>query len=101
MCVFDVVCVSLQMEQAHSAGAASSTGSLERASLFCASGSTTAPSSGLSSPLENITKITSRFSLFLPSLEQQLRVRLQPPSRSGSKKLSNYSIIGRPQVRPG
>uniref|UniRef100_A0A3B4X9S8 Tyrosine specific protein phosphatases domain-containing protein n=1 Tax=Seriola lalandi dorsalis TaxID=1841481 RepID=A0A3B4X9S8_SERLL len=43
------VCL-LQMEQAHSAGAASSTGSLERASLFCASASTTASSSGLSSP---------------------------------------------------
>uniref|UniRef100_A0A8B9JJF6 protein-tyrosine-phosphatase n=1 Tax=Astyanax mexicanus TaxID=7994 RepID=A0A8B9JJF6_ASTMX len=44
--------LSLQMEQAHSAGAASSTGSLERASLFCASGSTTTSSSGLSSPVE-------------------------------------------------
>uniref|UniRef100_A0A8C1PP73 protein-tyrosine-phosphatase n=1 Tax=Cyprinus carpio TaxID=7962 RepID=A0A8C1PP73_CYPCA len=56
------------MEQAHSAGAASSTGSLERASLFCASGSTTTSSSGLSSPVEHLTKSksSSRFSLFSP-----------------------------------
>ncbi|KAM4601691.1 uncharacterized protein ACJ7VT_019741 [Polymixia lowei] len=82
-----------QMEQAHSAGAASSTGSLERASLFCASGSTTASSSGLSSPVEilNKSKSSSRFSLFSPPWNSSSESDSNPPSRSGSKKLRNYS----------
>lgn len=82
-----------QMEQAHSAGAASSTGSLERASLFCASGSTTASGSGLSSPIEtlNKSKSSSRFSLFSPPWNSSSESDSNPPSRSGSKKLRNYS----------
>ncbi|XP_033824308.1 uncharacterized protein LOC117372593 [Periophthalmus magnuspinnatus] len=81
-----------QMEQAHSAGAASSTGSLERASLFCASASTTY-SSGLSSPVEflNKNKSSSRFSLFSPPWNSSSESESNPPSRSGSKKLRNYS----------
>lgn len=81
------------MEQAHSAGAASSTGSLERASLFCASASTTASSSGLSSPVEilNKSKSSSRFSLFSPPWNSSSESDSNPPSRSGSKKLRNYS----------
>ncbi|XP_051917284.1 uncharacterized protein LOC127597940 isoform X2 [Hippocampus zosterae] len=62
-----------QMEQAHSAGAASSTGSLERASLFCAPGGPPKASA-------------ARFSLFSPPRN----VDSDPPSRSGSKKLRNY-----------
>ncbi|RXN20139.1 Synaptotagmin-1 [Labeo rohita] len=82
-----------QMEQAHSAGAASSTGSLERASLFCASGSTTTSSSGLSSPVEHLTKSksSSRFSLFSPPWNSSSESDSNPPSRSGSKKMRNYS----------
>uniref|UniRef100_A0A671KCT0 protein-tyrosine-phosphatase n=1 Tax=Sinocyclocheilus anshuiensis TaxID=1608454 RepID=A0A671KCT0_9TELE len=82
-----------QMEQAHSAGAASSTGSLERASLFCASGSTTTSSSGLSSPVEHLTKSksSSRFSLFSPPWNSSSESDSNPPSRSGSKKIRNYS----------
>lgn len=82
-----------QMEQAHSAGAASSTGSLERASLFCASGSTTTSSSGLSSPVETLTKSksSSRFSLFSPPWNSSSESDSNPPSRSGSKKLRTYS----------
>ncbi|XP_039503741.1 uncharacterized protein LOC120460160 [Pimephales promelas] len=81
-----------QMEQAHSAGAASSTGSLERASLFCASGSTST-SSGLSSPVEHLTKSksSSRFSLFSPPWNSSSESDSNPPSRSGSKKMRNYS----------
>ncbi|KAM6926995.1 uncharacterized protein PEZ65_010414 isoform 1-T1 [Lycodopsis pacificus] len=77
-----------QMEQAHSAGAASSTGSLERASLFCASASSTA-----SSPVEilNKSKSSSRFSLFSPPWNSSSESDSNPPSRSGSKKLRNYS----------
>ncbi|XP_054631863.1 uncharacterized protein LOC129181143 isoform X2 [Dunckerocampus dactyliophorus] len=72
-----------QMEQAHSAGAASSTGSLERASLFCAS----------SGPAEvlNKNKSSSRFSLFSPPWNSSSESDSNPPSRSGSKKLRNYS----------
>ncbi|KAJ7997695.1 hypothetical protein DPEC_G00214800 [Dallia pectoralis] len=83
-----------QMEQAHSAGAASSTGSLERASLFCASGSTTTSCSGLSSPVENFTKgkSSSRFSLFSPPWNSSSESDSNPPSRTGSKKLRNYSM---------
>ncbi|KAF7642637.1 hypothetical protein LDENG_00253970 [Lucifuga dentata] len=82
-----------QMEQAHSAGAASSTGSLERASLFCASASTTASSSSLSSPVEILSKSksSSRFSLFSPPWNSSSESDSNPPSRSGSKKLRNYS----------
>ncbi|XP_036400340.1 uncharacterized protein LOC118788445 [Megalops cyprinoides] len=81
-----------QMEQAHSVGAASSTGSLERASLFCASGSTTTSSSGLSSPVETLakSKSSSRFSLFSPPWNSSSESDSNPPSRSGSKKLRNY-----------
>ncbi|XP_066557072.1 uncharacterized protein LOC136747778 [Amia ocellicauda] len=83
-----------QMEKAHSAGAASSTGSLERASLFCASGSNT--SSNLSSPVETLTKSksSSRFSLFSPPWNSSSESDSNPPSRSGSKKLRNYSKRG-------
>lgn len=81
------------MEKAHSAGAASSTGSLERASLFCASASTTVSCSGLSSPVEilNKSKSSSRFSLFSPPWNSSSESDSNPPSRSGSKKLRNYS----------
>ncbi|KAM6937326.1 uncharacterized protein FYW49_021109 [Xenentodon cancila] len=82
-----------QMEQAHSAGAASSTGSLERASLFCAPDSTATFSSGLSSPVEILSKSksSSRFSLFSPPWNSSSESDSNPPSRSGSKKLRNYS----------
>jgi len=74
-----------QMEHAHSVGAASSTGSLERASLFCAAGS--------SSPVEvfHRTKSSSRFSLFSPPWNSSSESDSNPPSRSGSKKLRGYS----------
>ncbi|KAG9334384.1 hypothetical protein JZ751_008133 [Albula glossodonta] len=95
-----------QMEQAHSAGAASSTGSLERASLFCASGSTPAScSSGLSSPVEPLTKSksSSRFSLFSPPWNSSSESDSNPPSRSGSKKLRKYTRRGgaAPAPAPG
>ncbi|XP_068459960.1 uncharacterized protein [Clinocottus analis] len=83
-----------QMEQAHSAGAASSTGSLERASLFCASAtSASASGCGLSSPVEplNKSRSSSRFSLFSPPWNSSSESDSNPPSRSGSKKLRNYS----------
>ncbi|KAL4622718.1 hypothetical protein GN956_G19820 [Arapaima gigas] len=86
-----------QMEKAHSAGAASSTGSLERASLFCASGAAnTSSSSGLSSPVEPLvkSKSSSRFSLFSPPWNSSSESDSNPPSRSGSKKLRNYSRRG-------
>ncbi|XP_035272511.1 uncharacterized protein LOC118226761 [Anguilla anguilla] len=88
-----------QMEQAHSAGAASSTGSLERASLFCASGSTTASSSGLSSPVEPLSlsknKSSSAFSRFSPPWNSSSESDSNPPSRSSSKKWRNRSRRGR------
>ncbi|KAG7256935.1 hypothetical protein CRUP_019551 [Coryphaenoides rupestris] len=89
-----------QMEQAHSVGAASSTGSLERASLFCAAGS--AGSAG-SSPVEvfHRTKSSSRFSLFSPPWNSSSESDSNPPSRSGSKKLRSYSrraAAGAPDV---
>ncbi|XP_037109801.1 uncharacterized protein LOC119124195 isoform X1 [Syngnathus acus] len=68
-----------QMEQAHSAGAARSTGSLERASLFCAAGG----------PPSKAT--TGRFSLFSPPWNVSSESDSNPPSRSGSRKLRNYS----------
>ncbi|RVE71497.1 hypothetical protein OJAV_G00052370 [Oryzias javanicus] len=82
-----------QMEQAHSAGAASSTGSLERASLFCASASSVASTSVLSSPVEILSKSksSSRFSLFSPPWNSSSESDSNPPSRSGSRKLRNYS----------
>ncbi|KAJ8406544.1 hypothetical protein AAFF_G00301180 [Aldrovandia affinis] len=84
-----------QMELANSAGAASSTGSLERASLFCGSGSTTASSSGLSSPMEPLpltkNKSPSRFSLFSPPWNSSSESDSNPPSRSGSKKWRDHS----------
>lgn len=89
------------MEQAHSAGAASSTGSLERASLFCASasgvgpglGPGSAPGAALSCPAEllNKSRSSSRFSLFSPPWNSSSESDSNPPSRSGSKKLRNYS----------
>lgn len=84
---------ALQMDQAHSAGAASSTGSLERASLFCASAAAAACSSGVSSPVSilNKSKSSSRFSLFSPPWNSSSESDSNPPSRSGSKKLCNYS----------
>ncbi|KAJ3597133.1 hypothetical protein NHX12_003533 [Muraenolepis orangiensis] len=75
------------MEQAHSGGAASSTGSLERASLFCASGSS---GSGPAEVLHR-TKSSGRFSLFSPPWNSSSESDSNPPSRSGSKKLRNYS----------
>ncbi|XP_061696628.1 uncharacterized protein LOC133511752 [Syngnathoides biaculeatus] len=62
-----------QMEQAQSAGAASSTGSLERASLFCAPGG---PSS----------KAAGRFSLFSAPWNVGSESEPNPTSRCGSKK---------------
>lgn len=81
------------MEQAHSAGAASSTGSLERASLFCVSASTTNGSSSLPSPVEILHKgkMSNRFSLFSPPWNSSSESDSTPLSRSGSKKLRNYS----------
>lgn len=76
---------AFQMEQAHSAGAASSTGSLERASLFCA-----AACGGPAEPLSK-SKSSSRFSLFSPPWNSSSESDSNPPSRSGSKKLRNYS----------
>lgn len=90
----------LQMDQANSVGAASSTGSLERASLFCASASAcssevsgTSGASGVSSPVSilNKSKSSSRFSLFSPPWNSSSESDSNPPSRSGSKKLRNYS----------
>lgn len=96
VCVCVCLCVhmhALQMDQAHSVGAASSTGSLERASLFCASALPTACSSGVSSPVSvlNKSKSSSRFSLFSPPWNSSSESDSNPPSRSGSKKLRNYS----------
>ncbi|XP_075884906.1 uncharacterized protein LOC142890041 [Nelusetta ayraudi] len=84
-----------QMEQAHSAGAASSTGSLERSSLFCASEAAAAASSSgsaLSSPCDVLAKgkSSSRFSLFSPPWNSSSESDSNPPSRSGSAKLRNY-----------
>ncbi|XP_072767990.1 uncharacterized protein [Nerophis lumbriciformis] len=72
-----------QMEQVHSAGAASSTGSLERASLFYASGGP--------AELLNKNKSSGRFSRFSPPWNSSSESDSNPPSRSGSKKLRNYS----------
>ncbi|XP_008408885.1 uncharacterized protein LOC103465644 [Poecilia reticulata] len=85
-----------QMELAHSAGAASSTGSLERASMFCASASASLSSPGPclpSPPVETLSKSksSSRFSLFSPPWNSSSESDSNPPSRSGSKKLRNYS----------
>ncbi|XP_005813752.1 uncharacterized protein LOC102217058 isoform X1 [Xiphophorus maculatus] len=83
-----------QMELAHSAGAASSTGSLERASMFCALASASLSSPGLPSPpVETLSKSksSSRFSLFSPPWNSSSESDSNPPSRSGSKKLRNYS----------
>lgn len=79
------------MDQAYSVGAASSTGSLERMSLFCASA--TASGSALSNTAEvfNKSKSSSRFSLFSPPWNSSSESDSNPPSRSGSKKLRNYS----------
>ncbi|KAJ1178464.1 hypothetical protein NDU88_003710 [Pleurodeles waltl] len=84
-----------QMEQAHSSGAANSTGSLERASLFCATGSSTA-----SSPIElaSKAKTSSRFSLFSPpSWNGSFEQDSIPPSRTGSKTFLGYSRKGHPK----
>lgn len=88
------MCVFFQMELAHSAGAASSTGSLERASMFCALASASLSSPGLPSPpVETLSKSksSSRFSLFSPPWNSSSESDSNPPSRSGSKKLRNYS----------
>ncbi|XP_061103038.1 uncharacterized protein LOC133131659 isoform X1 [Conger conger] len=94
-----------QMEQARSMGAASSTGSLERASLFCASGSTTASSSGLSSPVEPLplskNKSPTPFSLFSPPWNSSSESDSNPPSRSSSKKWRERSQRGRAGVGVG
>ncbi|CAM5149664.1 unnamed protein product [Natator depressus] len=86
-----------QMEQAHSGGTASSTGSLERASLFCASRSNSSSSSTLSSPVGPLTKAksSSRFSLFSPpSWNSSAELDSNPQSCSSSKKSRNYSQRG-------
>nr|XP_014349054.1 PREDICTED: uncharacterized protein LOC106705050 isoform X2 [Latimeria chalumnae] len=92
-----------QMEQAHSSGAGSSTGSLERASLFCTSGSNTSSLSNLSSPNESLAKAksSSRFSLFSPPWNSSSESDSNPPSRSGSKKFRNYSWRGVPKAEEG
>ncbi|XP_051885472.1 uncharacterized protein LOC127577877 [Pristis pectinata] len=81
-----------QMDKASTTGASSSTGSLERASLFCASGSATS-TSNLSGSNETLakTKSSSRFSLFSPPWNSSSESDSNPPSRSGSKKLKNHS----------
>ncbi|XP_007886034.1 uncharacterized protein LOC103175080 [Callorhinchus milii] len=79
-----------QMEQAYTAGAASSTGALERASLFCASGSNTLSLSGSSETLTK-TKSSSRFSLFSAPWNSSSESDSNPPSRSGSRKSRNHS----------
>ncbi|CAM4566812.1 unnamed protein product [Lepidochelys olivacea] len=86
-----------QMEQAHSGGTASSTGSLERASLFCASRSNSSSSSTLSSPVGPLTKAksSSRFSLFSPPFwNSSAELDSNPQSYSSSKKSRNYSQRG-------
>ncbi|XP_048401727.1 uncharacterized protein LOC125459374 [Stegostoma tigrinum] len=81
-----------QMVKADTTRACSSTGSLERASLFCASGSNTS-TSNLSGSNETLAKIksSSRFSLFSPPWNSSSESDSNPPSRSGSKKLKNHS----------
>ncbi|XP_067902964.1 uncharacterized protein [Heterodontus francisci] len=79
-----------QMDKADTTRASSSTGSLERASLFCASGSNTSNLSGSNETLAK-TKSSSRFSLFSPPWNSSSESDSNPPSRSGSKKLKNHS----------
>ncbi|XP_069480049.1 uncharacterized protein [Ambystoma mexicanum] len=85
-----------QMERAHCSGATSSTGSLERASLFCATGS-----SKVSSPIELLpkNKSSSRFSLFSPPPWNGCSdPDSTPPSRTGSKNFLGYSRRGPPKA---
>ncbi|XP_030057093.1 uncharacterized protein LOC115469000 [Microcaecilia unicolor] len=79
-----------QMEWAQSSGAASSTGSLERISLFCASKSNTFLSPTLSSPVEPLSKASSPscFSSFSPPPWNH---DSNPSSCSGSKRFCSYS----------
>ncbi|KAM9375903.1 uncharacterized protein KZ484_008413 isoform 1-T2 [Pholidichthys leucotaenia] len=74
-----------QMEKAHSVGAASSTGSLERSSLFCSSPTATGPADTLAK-----SRSSSRFSLFSPPWNSSSESDSNPPSRSGSKKLRRH-----------
>ncbi|XP_006134987.2 uncharacterized protein LOC102447711 [Pelodiscus sinensis] len=86
--------LQVQMEQAHSGGTASSTGSLERASLFCASRS---DSPSLSSPVGPLAKAksSSRFSLFSPpSRHSGVELDSNPLPCCGSKKSHHYSLKG-------
>lgn len=75
-----------QMDKVGKSGSASSTGSLERASLFCASGFPTPTSSF--SPNETLTrtKSSSRFFLFSPPWNSSSESDSNSPSCSSSKK---------------
>ncbi|XP_043914866.1 uncharacterized protein LOC122791259 [Protopterus annectens] len=91
-----------QMDQVGKNGSASSTGSLERASLFCATGSPSSCSS-LSSPSDSLTrtKSSSRFSLFSPPWNSSSESDSSSPSRSGSKKFRNCSKKGAAKAEEG
>ncbi|XP_019407853.1 PREDICTED: uncharacterized protein LOC109321563 [Crocodylus porosus] len=82
-----------QMEQAHSGGAASSTGSLERASLFCVSRSSSPAQSAIPSPVEQLPKAKSSSQFFLfpsPSWNSSSEADSNPLAFSGSKKACSY-----------
>ncbi|XP_029438751.1 uncharacterized protein LOC115079371 [Rhinatrema bivittatum] len=81
-----------QMEQAQSSGTASSTGSLERASLFCTSRPNTPFSPTLSGPLEPLSKASSP-SRFSPSPSSSSS-NSSAPFRSGSRRLCSYGRRG-------
>ncbi|XP_055505496.1 uncharacterized protein LOC129705747 isoform X1 [Leucoraja erinacea] len=83
---------SLKSQMDKATGASSSTGSLERASLFCASGSTSTTSNltGSNEALAK-TKSSSRFSRFSAPWNSSSESDSNPPSRTGSKRLKNHS----------
>ncbi|XP_074852087.1 uncharacterized protein LOC142013988 isoform X2 [Carettochelys insculpta] len=86
-----------QMDKAHSGGTASSTGSLERAALFCAPRSNSPSSSTLSNLVGPFTKAksSSQFSLFSPpSRNSHGELDSNPLSCSSSKVFCNYSQRG-------
>ncbi|XP_062973193.1 uncharacterized protein LOC134392640 [Elgaria multicarinata webbii] len=96
-----------QMKQAHSSGAASSTGSLERASLFCASASRSLSKSTMPKPGDSLSKPPSsiRSALFSPLLRSNnsLESDSSPLSAFGSKKCRHGNLKSRAsgEAKPG
>ncbi|XP_033010891.1 uncharacterized protein LOC117049900 [Lacerta agilis] len=90
-----------QMKQAHSGGAASSTGSLERASLFCASVPSSSSKSIISKPTGSPSKPKSSNSLFSPLLPKgSFEFNPNPSFVSSSKKRRNGSLKSREASDP-